>query len=42
MMFGMELAVLIPLLEDTPGKYVVGVVSYGSGCAHTTSGVNAR
>ena len=24
-------------LADTPGKFIVGVVSYGSGCGHTTS-----
>ena len=39
---GMETAVSIQLLEYTPGKYVVGIVSYGSGYGHTTLRVNAR
>ena len=42
MLSGMNLAVVIPLLEYTQGKYVVGVVWHGSGCAHTTPGVYAR
>ena len=36
---GMDLNVLSLLLEYTPGKYVVGVVWYGSGYGHTTPGV---
>ena len=39
---GMDQDVLITLLEYTPGKYVVGVVWYGSRCAHSTSGVNDK
>ena len=34
---------MIRLSNDCPGKYtLIGVVSYGSGCAHTTPGIYAR